>query len=62
MGSETKRFQEAQQADIIVNGTALPGEVSGREFFGRPMSTAFLAFSETWVTPANLAPKKEGVI
>ena len=45
-------FQEAQQADIVVNGTALPGTVSGREFFGRPMSTAFLAFSETWVTPA----------
>lgn len=46
-------FQEAQQADILVNGTALPGAVSGREFFGRPMSTAFLAFSETWVTPAS---------
>jgi len=46
-------FQEAQQADILVNGTALPGEVAGREFFGRPMSTAFLAFSETWVTPAD---------
>jgi len=46
-------FQEAQRADIVVNGTALPGAVSGREFFGRPMSTAFLAFSETWVTPAN---------
>jgi hypothetical protein len=46
-------FQEAQQADIVINGTALPGGVSGREFFGRPMSTAFLAFSETWVTPAN---------
>jgi len=51
-------FQEAQQADIIVNGTALSGEVSGREFFGRPMSTAFLAFSETWVTPVNLASDK----
>jgi len=55
-------FQEAQQADIIVNGTALSGEVSGREFFGRPMSTAFLAFSETWVTPANVTPDDAGVL
>ncbi len=51
-------FQEAQQADIIVNGTALSGDVSGREFFGRPMSTAFLAFSETWVTPATVKAVK----
>ena len=46
-------FLEAGAAEIIVNGTALPGAVQSRQFFGRSMSTAFLAFSETWVTPAN---------
>ncbi|MEO0702644.1 MAG: hypothetical protein AAFY80_10940 [Pseudomonadota bacterium] len=46
-------FQEAQSAEIRINGTALPGAVRSRQFFGRTMSTAFLAFSETWVTPAE---------
>ncbi len=46
-------FLEAKSAEIVVNGTALPGSVQSRQFFGRDMSTAFLAFSETWVTPAN---------
>ena len=31
----------------------LEGAVVDRQFFGRTMSTAFLAFSETWVTPAG---------
>lgn len=44
-------FQEAKSARIKLNGTALPGAVADRQFFGRTMSTAFLAFSETWVTP-----------
>jgi hypothetical protein len=44
-------FLEAKSADIKVNGTSLPGSVQSRQFFGRTMSTAFLAFSETWVTP-----------
>ncbi len=44
-------FLEAKQAQIKINGTSLKGEVSDRPFFGRTMSTAFLAFSETWVTP-----------
>ncbi len=44
-------FLEARQAGIIINGTPLPGAVADRQFFGRTMSTAFLAFSETWVTP-----------
>ena len=44
-------FQEAKSAEIRLNGTALPGFVADRQFFGRTMSTAFLAFSETWVTP-----------
>lgn len=44
-------FLEAKSAQIVVNGTLLPGSVQNRQFFGRTMSTAFLAFSETWVTP-----------
>ena len=44
-------FLEAGQAEIVINGTPLPGAVGERQFFGRKMSTAFLAFSETWVTP-----------
>lgn len=44
-------FLEAADASIVVNGTPLKGSVQDRPFFGRTMSTAFLAFSETWVTP-----------
>jgi hypothetical protein len=44
-------FLEARDAQIVINGTPLPGAVVDRQFFGRTMSTAFLAFSETWVTP-----------
>ena len=44
-------FLEAKSAQVVLNGTALPGQVADRQFFGRTMSTAFLAFSETWVTP-----------
>ena len=46
-------FLEAREAEIRINGTALAGQVAERRFFGRPMSTAFLAFSETWVTPGG---------
>ena len=44
-------FLEARSAEVRINGTPLPGQVAERQFFGRTMSTAFLAFSETWVTP-----------
>ena len=44
-------FLEAKSAQVVVNGTPLAGKVQNRQFFGRTMSTAFLAFSETWVTP-----------
>lgn len=44
-------FLEAKEAKICVNGAPLPGSVQNRQFFGRTMSTAFLAFSETWVSP-----------
>ena len=46
-------FLEAKSAELVVNGTTLPGQVQDRSFFGRTMRTAFLAFSETWVTPAG---------
>ena len=44
-------FAEATDASITINGTNLPGEVATRQFFGQTMSTAFLALSETWVSP-----------
>ena len=44
-------FAEATDASITINGTDLPGNVATRQFFGQTMSTAFLALSETWVTP-----------
>lgn len=46
-------FLEAGSAEVIVNGTPLKGMVTERPFFGRTMRTAFLAFSETWVSPAS---------
>ena len=48
-------FLEAKAAQIVINGIPLPGQVADRQFFGRTMSTAFLAFSETWVTPKGAA-------
>jgi hypothetical protein len=36
-------------ATITVNGTALPGKPVPREIAGKKISTAMLAFSETWV-------------
>jgi len=44
-------FLEAKEAQVLVNGTPLSGAVAQRQFFGRTMSTAFLAFSETWISP-----------
>lgn len=44
-------FVEAANGSITVNGAKLPGRVIQRDFLDRRMSTAFLAFSETWITP-----------
>ena len=44
-------FIEARRASILINGKPAPGKVYPRDFLGRRMSTAFLAFSETWVNP-----------
>ena len=46
-------FFEAREASITVDGQALAGRAVDRLFFGRTMSTAFLALSETWVTPPS---------
>jgi len=45
-------FVEAKEAQILLDGSPLPGRVTDRSLFGRTISTAFLAFSETWVEPA----------
>jgi hypothetical protein len=42
-------FVEAQRVTATVNGRPLKGRPVTREFAGRRSSTAFLAFSETWV-------------
>jgi hypothetical protein len=44
-------FVEAEQVTATVNGRSLRGRPFPRDFAGRRSSTAFLAFSETWVRP-----------
>lgn len=46
-------FVEAADGTIALNGQRMPGQVIQRDFLDRRMSTAFLAFSETWVKPAG---------
>jgi len=42
-------FQGAGSAEIRLNGERLAGQVVERDFLGTRLSSAFLAFSETWV-------------
>jgi len=42
-------FVDARRVTATVNGRALKGKPVPREFAGRQSSTAFLAYSETWV-------------
>jgi hypothetical protein len=42
-------FVESFEASISVNGRQLPGIPVSRPFLGRTASSAFLAFSETWI-------------
>jgi hypothetical protein len=44
-------FVEAARVTAKVNGRALRGQPVERDFAGRRSSSAFLAFSETWVRP-----------
>jgi len=42
-------FVGAAEATITVNGSRLPGRPVPREIAGRTITTAMLAFSETWI-------------
>ena len=42
-------FVESENASIVVNGRRLRGNPFPRPFMGRTASSAFLAFSETWL-------------
>ena len=42
-------FVGAARAGATVNGRALPGHPAPRDLAGRRITTAFLAFSETWI-------------
>ena len=42
-------FVDAREAEVVVNGRRLEGRVYPRDYAGRSSTTAFLAFSETWV-------------
>lgn len=44
-------FVDAGEAVATINGRHLRGRSMGRDFAGRRATTAFLAFSETWVEP-----------
>lgn len=43
-------FVDSADATITLNGRVLPGRVMPRPVAGRDCSSAFLAFSETWIT------------
>jgi hypothetical protein len=42
-------FVPCTDATITVNGRVLPGRPAAREMAGQQITTAFLAFSETWI-------------
>jgi hypothetical protein len=42
-------FVSSSDATVTVNGRRLPGKTATREFAGRTIATAMLAFSETWI-------------
>ena len=42
-------FLIGEDGDVTVNGRRLPGQVVPRDQAGRQITTAFLAFSETWL-------------
>ena len=42
-------FVDSRRATATINGRTLKGRAFPRDFAGRQSSTAFLAFSETWV-------------
>ena len=42
-------FVPCAEASVNVNGKALPGKPAPRDMAGQQITTAFLAFSETWI-------------
>lgn len=42
-------FQGAQHGEILLNGQELPGQPVERDFLGGRLSSAFLAFGESWI-------------
>lgn len=44
-------FVPARTGSIRIGEAQLPGQVIERDFLGGRMNTAFLAFSESWITP-----------
>lgn len=44
-------FVEARTGTIKINDAALAGSIITRDFLGGRMSTAFLAFCESWILP-----------
>ena len=42
-------FVGAERGIVTINGRVLPGKAMPREVAGRTITTAFLAFSETWI-------------
>lgn len=44
-------FQGASDGQILLDGKALPGTPIERDFLGGRLSSAFLAFAESWVVP-----------
>ena len=48
-------FIPAKQGEIAINDRPLSGSVIPRTIFGETMSSAFMAFSEIWVTPPNVS-------
>jgi hypothetical protein len=45
-------FAGCEAATVAVNGRTLPGKPVPREIAGRTITTAMLAFSETWIRAA----------
>ena len=45
-------FVPSTEASITVNGRVLPGKPAPREMAGQQITTAFLAFAETWIRGA----------
>ena len=50
-------FIDAASADVTINGKPLRGHVVERDFADTRKSTAFLAFSETWIQMPEAGPQ-----